>query len=114
MISRKSIHMLKQIDTLGNYIGVIKLKLGEVYINKKNKSIIQIDSFATHMGEIDKPIIIYRCIGNHGGMIISCPSFNGYGSSEEIEAEYDLLIPQEDLDKYNSWDEVLDIVKDVR
>ena len=103
--------MLKQIDTLGNYIGVIKLKLGDVYINKKNKSIIQIDSFATHMGEIDKPIIIYKCIGNHGGMIISCPSFNGYGSLEEIEAEYDLLIPQEDLDKYNGWDEVFDIVK---
>lgn len=90
------------------------MKIGEIYINKKNKSIVQIDSFATHMGRVNKPIIIYSYIENHNGMIGSCRSFNGYGSLEEIKQEYDLLIPQEDLDKYNSWDEVLDIVKDVR
>ena len=30
---------------------------------------------------------------------------------EEIEAEYDLLIPQEDLNNYNGWDEVFELVK---
>ena len=44
---------------------MIKLKIGEIYINKENKSIIQIDSFATHMGRVNKPIIIYSYIENH-------------------------------------------------
>lgn len=26
------------------------MKIGDVYVNKKDKSIIQIDSYATHMG----------------------------------------------------------------
>lgn len=47
---------------------MIKLKIGEIYINKENKSIIQIDSFATHMGRVNKPIIIYSYIENHNGM----------------------------------------------
>lgn len=37
------------------------MKLGDVYINKKDKSIIQIDSYATHMGKLaDKNIVIFR------------------------------------------------------
>lgn len=88
------------------------MKLGDVYKNKKDKSIIQIDSFATHIGEIGKPIIVYRHIENHGGMIGSLCSFNGYGSVEEIEAEYDLLVSQEDLgNKYNDWDEIFKLAK---
>lgn len=27
------------------------MKLGDIYINKENKSLIQIDSFASHMGD---------------------------------------------------------------
>lgn len=27
------------------------MRLGDIYVNKKDKSIIQIDSYATHMGE---------------------------------------------------------------
>lgn len=87
------------------------MKIGEIYINKENKSIIQIDSFATHMGRVNKPIIIYSYIENHNGMIGSCRSFNGYGSLEEIKQEYDLFISQEDLDKYNSWDEIFELAK---
>lgn len=30
------------------------MKLGDVYINKKDKSIIQIDSYATHMGKFPR------------------------------------------------------------
>lgn len=88
------------------------MKLGDVYKNKKDKSIIQIDSFATHIGEIGKSIIVYRHIENHSGMIGSLCSFNGYGSVEEIEAEYDLLVSQEDLgNKYNDWDEIFKLAK---
>lgn len=87
------------------------MKIGEIYIDKKDKSIIQIDSFATHMGRIGESIIVYRYIENHGGMIGSLCSFNGYGSVEEIEAEYDLFVAQEDLNKYNDWDEIFELAK---
>lgn len=42
----------------------------------------------------------------------SIPSLNGYGTKEEIEEEYDLLVKQEDLDKYNDWDEIFDLIKE--
>lgn len=32
------------------------MKLGDVYINKKDKSIIQIDSYATHTGNFMEEI----------------------------------------------------------
>lgn len=34
------------------------MKLGDVYINKKDKSIIQIDSYATHMGNFPEKSIV--------------------------------------------------------
>ena len=41
------------------------MKLGDIYVNKENKSIIQIDSFATHMAKSGKDIIIiFRQIEN--------------------------------------------------
>lgn len=39
-----------------------------------------------------------------------CPSFNGYGSQEEIENEYELLVPQEELSNYSDWNEILKLV----
>ena len=37
------------------------MKLGDIYINKENKSIIQIDSFASPMGDFTKGhIIVFR------------------------------------------------------
>ena len=88
------------------------MTLGDIYINKENKSIIQIDSFAWSMGDITKGhIIIFRQIEKHGGMIGSLHSFNGYGSQEEIEKEYELLIPQEKLNEYNDWGKVFELAK---
>ena len=62
------------------------MKIGDIYKNKENNSIIQIDSFATPMGRFceEKTIIVFRKIENEIG---SCPSFNGYGTQEEIEAD---------------------------
>ena len=59
------------------------MKLGDIYKNKENNSIIQIDSFATPMGRFceEKPIIVFRKIESETG---SCPNFNGYGTQEEI------------------------------
>ena len=87
------------------------MKLGDIYINKENKSIIQIDSFASPMGDFTKGhIIVFRQLEEHGGVIVSLPSFNGYGSQEEIEKEYELLVPQEKLSEYDDWDKVFELV----
>ena len=86
------------------------MKLGDIYVNKEdNKSIIQIDSFAAHMAKFEKDIIIiFKQIEKHNEFEIgSCPSFNGYGTKEEIEKEYELVVPQEKLD------EILEIQKQI-
>lgn len=89
------------------------MKLGDVYKHKENNSIIQIDSFATPMGRFLKGehIIVFRQIEKHNDMFGSLPSFNGYGSSEEIENEYELLVSQEDLEKYSDWDEIFELAE---
>lgn len=88
------------------------MKLGDIYVNKENKSIIQIDSFATHMAKHGKDtIIIFRQIEKHNEFEIgSCSSFNGYGTKEEIENKYELLVPQEKLNEHDDWNEIFDLV----
>lgn len=88
------------------------MKLGDIYVNKENKSIIQIDSFATRMAKSGKDIIIiFRQIEKHNEFEIgSCPSFNGYGTEKEIKDEYELLVSQEKLKEYNDWNEVFKLV----
>ena len=89
------------------------MKLGDIYKHKENNSIIQIDSFATPMGKFcEKSIIVFRQIEKHNEFEFgSCPSFNGYGSREEIEAEYELLVAQEELGNYSDWNEIFQLVK---
>ena len=91
------------------------MKLGDIYKHKQNNSIIQIDSFATPMGRyVDKDslIIVFRQIEKHNEFEIgSSPSDNGYGSQEDIEKEYELLLPQENLKDYSSWNEVFELVE---
>ena len=90
------------------------MKLGDIYINKENKSIIQIDSFATHMARPgrDVVIVVFKQIEKHNQFEIgSCPSFNGYGLKEEIESEYELLVPQEKLSEYSDWNEIFELAK---
>lgn len=53
---------------------------------------------------------MFRQLEEHGGVIGSLPSFNGYGSQEEIEKEYELLVPQEKLSEYDDWDKVFELV----
>ena len=89
------------------------MKLGDIYKHKIDGSIIQIECFASHIKEINpfKTIIVFSNIVESIGMYGSCPSFNGYGSKEEIEDEYELAIPQEDLAKYDSWEEIIETIK---
>lgn len=90
------------------------MKLGDIYKNKENNSIIQIDSFAAPMGKFGEGenIIVFRQIERHNEFEIgSCPSFNGYGTQEEIEAEYELLVPQKELNNYCGWEEIFRLIK---
>ena len=91
------------------------MKLGDIYKHKQNDSIIQIDSFATPMGRYvdrDSFIIVFRQIEKHNEFEIgSSPNDNGYGSVEDIEKEYELLVPQENLKDYSSWNEVFELIK---
>lgn len=52
---------------------------------------------------------MFRQLEKHGGVIGSLPSFNGYGLQEEIEKEYELLVPQEKLSEYDDWDKVFEL-----
>lgn len=91
------------------------MKLGDIYVNKNDKSLIQIDSFASHMGRFWEDtrgsIVIFRQLEKHGDIIGSIASFNGYGTQEEIEIEYDLLIQQEKLSEYSDWDEIFKLAE---
>lgn len=92
------------------------MKIGDIYKNKENNSIIQIDSFANPMGKYwegnDNTLIIFKKIEKHNeDEFGSCPRFNGYGTEEEIEKEYKLLVSQEDLHKYSSWNEIFELVQ---
>lgn len=89
------------------------MKLGDVYRHKENNSIIQIDSFAARMGKIGygDSIIVFRQIVKHNEFEIgSCPSFNGYGTQEEIEKDYELLVPQDKLNEYQDWNEIFELL----
>lgn len=65
------------------------------------------------MGEFtEKSIVIFRQMERHNDYEIgSVPSFNGYGSQEEIESEYELLVPQEKVKNYSDWNEIFDMVE---
>ena len=86
------------------------MKLYDIYISKNKTNLIQIDSFATHMGYIgESNIVIFRQLENHQDIEFgSCPSFNGYGTREEIEKEYELFISCDELYKYKTWKDIFD------
>lgn len=88
------------------------MKLFDIYKRRQGEDIIQIESFATHMGRHDNMVIVFKHIINSENMQGSCPSFNGYGSEEEIEYEYELLVPQEKLNDYETWNEIFALVKE--
>lgn len=90
------------------------MKLYDVYKHKKNNNIIQVQSFATHMNRYDGDmIIVFSNIEKHNEYEAGfCPSDNGYGTEDEILKEYDLFIPQSELDKYGDWNEILNLVSE--
>ena len=88
------------------------MQIGDIYKHKETDSLIQIDSFAHYMNKIDSElIIVFRNIERHNEFeACYCPSGNGYGSEEDIETEYELLVKREDLPNYKSWNELFAFV----
>jgi hypothetical protein len=88
------------------------MQLFDIYKDKESNEIIQISSFANHINNSNSMIIVFNNIGRFGDQGIgSCPSSDGYGSKEEIEEKYELLIPKNKLQEYESWEEILDLVE---
>jgi len=88
------------------------MKLQDVYKHKKNNNIIQIDSFASRMNGTEEVIIVFNNLKYMIGDIGFCPSFNGFGTQEEIENEYELIVSQEELYDYNDWEEIFNKFKE--
>lgn len=88
------------------------MQIGDIYKHKETDSLIQIDSFAHYMNKIDSElIIVFRNIERHNEFEAGyCPSGNGYGSAEDIETEYELLVKREDLPNYKCWNELFALV----
>lgn len=86
------------------------MKISDIYKHKKSNTLIQINSFATNVKTGNNMIIVYNNITPNEYRY--CPSFNGYGTGEEIEEEYELFIPMEELQKYNSWEEIFEKLKE--
>lgn len=92
---------------------MFNINLGEIYKHKQNNSIIQIDSFATHMNKFaEGTIVVFRNIEKHNEFEVgSYPSFKGYGTQNEIEHEYELLVSQEELNNYFDWNKIFDLIE---
>lgn len=88
------------------------MKLFDIYKDKATNEIIQISSFATRMNTSQDMIIIFERVERYNEFEIGvCPSFNGYGTKEEIEEEYEILVTQEDLRNYETWDDIFALVE---
>lgn len=88
------------------------MKLYDIYRNRETNNLIQIDNFARHMNTSENMIVVFTNIERHNDFEIgSCPSFNGYGTTDEIEKDYELLVTQEDLNKYEGWEEIFKLIK---
>lgn len=89
------------------------MTIGDIYMHKLDKSIIQIDSFATPIIKDNNKdfVIVFRRIKKYNKYEIgSHPSFNGYGSQKEIEKEYEILVPQKELYKYSDWNDIFQLI----
>lgn len=108
--------MVLEMSRLKNRRGA--MRLGDVYINKNCAEVIQIDSFATRINSFlnlevdDDMVIVVRHLTESCGVVGFAPSFNSYGTKEEIEALYELFIPQEQLKNYKTLKEVLTIAQE--
>lgn len=81
------------------------MKLFDLYKSKLDDQMILIDSFAVRVGTISEDmVVVFRKIIRSGFELGSIPSFNGYGTAEEIEELYEFYAEY----KSNKWNEWMD------
>ncbi len=80
------------------------MKLMDIWKHKESKNIIQIESFATNVKTGSDMIIVFNNLNRQG----YSPCFNGYGTKEEIESEYELFICSDRVMQMESYDEIFD------
>lgn len=90
------------------------MKLSDVYKHKDSKKLIQIIAFATPMGRMQGEglIIVFSQLHKMNERVVTTPSQYGYGTEEEIEEEYELFLPQEEVRKYDHWDEIFKLLEE--
>ena len=79
------------------------MKLNDIYKHKEFPHYVQIDSFASHISYGKDMLIIVRDLHSDGS---SCPSFNKYGTAEEIENYYEKVMDSDELKSFDSWEDI--------
>ena len=78
------------------------MKLMDIWKHKESNRLIQIESFATNIKTGSDMVIVFNNLNRQGYN----PSFNGYGTKEEIESEYDLFICSDRAIQIETYDEM--------
>lgn len=89
------------------------MELLDIYKHKESSKLIQITAFATPMGRIqsDGFTIVFSQLHKMNGRVVTTPSQYGYGSEKEIEKEYELFLHREEVNKYETWDEIYKLLE---
>ena len=74
----------------------------DIWKHKESNRLIQIESFATNIKTGSDMVIVFNNLNRQGYN----PSFNGYGTKEEIESEYDLFICSDRAIQIETYDEM--------
>lgn len=92
------------------------MKLRDIYKHKKYNNFIRISSFATPINKsLDFKEDLYIIVENLqviDGNVSSCPSFNMYGTQEDIEQDYELYRDADTI-TWDTYEEVFDKIKEM-
>lgn len=80
------------------------MKLMDIWKHKESNKLIQIESFATNVKTGSDMVIVFNNLNRQG----YSPSFNEYGTKEEIESEYELFICSDRAMQIETYDEIFD------
>jgi|GEM_PF-1952948 len=88
------------------------MRIGEIYKSKESHRIIQIDSYAMHVDSLDisTSIVVFTRIQEIDGRHVTNPMLNGYGTKDEIEKEYDLILSAEDIMSCEGYDDIIELI----
>ena len=85
------------------------MRIGDIYKHKKEDIFIRINSFATHMGNsLSKKIVVFGTINkDNNNYMYMYPDLSGFGTQEEIENIYSLVISSDNVEK-SKWEDIIE------